>query len=312
MAPQGSPSLPVAVGSSGVERATAIEPDAYAAGTVYTDPLDRRGYREALFLLESGDLGSSATVDCKVQEADKASQGGILNNLQASKDTALQLDYDTNDASEIAFRFTTPNNGGVTPTSVHVYVRRVGTIAASKYVTMTMQADGSTDPDDTDLFTPVNGHLECADISTDWVVLKFTVPAGVHLAANTDYWVVFEATYTASTSNHIEIAVDTVGSGGNAIEHDADWGSLVTTQTIVADVQGHDWADVANGAFTQLTEAGSDDNKTVVGRMDLKPRKAFLRTVLTVATATSDCGARTLLLDPIRRSEDAQTLDFDV
>lgn len=46
-----------------------IEPDVVAAGTVNGPAIDCRQFGQLLVLLQTGTLGSSATVDCKVQEA---------------------------------------------------------------------------------------------------------------------------------------------------------------------------------------------------------------------------------------------------
>lgn len=57
---------------------------------------------------------------------------------------------------------------------------------------------------------------------------------------------------------------------------------------------GGSYADISGAAITQLTQAGTDSNKTVV--LELKAEsmpagKRYVKVSLTVATATSDCGA---------------------
>ena len=47
----------------------AYDPDSLAAGTDTSAEIDVRGYYEALLIVNIGDMGSSATLDCKIQAA---------------------------------------------------------------------------------------------------------------------------------------------------------------------------------------------------------------------------------------------------
>ncbi|MBW1953957.1 MAG: hypothetical protein JRI66_12915 [Deltaproteobacteria bacterium] len=49
------------------------------------------------------------------------------------------------------------------------------------------------------------------------------------------------------------------------------------------------WADISGAAFDQITEA--NDNDIYVGRINLKPRKKYIRVVATVGTAACVFGA---------------------
>ena len=57
----------------------AYDPDSLAASTDTSAEIDVRGYYEALLIVNIGDLGSSATLDCKVQAA--STTGGSLSDI---------------------------------------------------------------------------------------------------------------------------------------------------------------------------------------------------------------------------------------
>jgi hypothetical protein len=54
-----------------------IEPDAYVASTVNGPAIELKGYGQALFVLECGALGTSATIDLKIQESPDGSTGWV-------------------------------------------------------------------------------------------------------------------------------------------------------------------------------------------------------------------------------------------
>lgn len=49
-----------------------IDPDAYSAGTYDSDAVDMSKFERAMFVVAAGDLGTSATIDFKLQESDQA------------------------------------------------------------------------------------------------------------------------------------------------------------------------------------------------------------------------------------------------
>jgi hypothetical protein len=86
-------------------------------------------------------------------------------------------------------------------------------------------------------------------------------------------------------------------------------GTLGTSATLDAkfeqatDGSGTGAKDVTGSAITQLTKAGSDDDKQAVTQLfqsdlDLAGGFTHVRLSMTVGTATSDCGAVVLGLDP--------------
>ena len=57
----------------------AYDPDSLAAGTDTSAEIDVRGYYEALLIVNVGDMGSSATLDCKIQAA--STSAGALSDI---------------------------------------------------------------------------------------------------------------------------------------------------------------------------------------------------------------------------------------
>lgn len=59
-----------------------IEPDAYAAAAATGQAIDTKGFEYALFIVSVGTLGTSATVDCKIQDC--ATSGGIYADISGA------------------------------------------------------------------------------------------------------------------------------------------------------------------------------------------------------------------------------------
>ena len=62
-------------------------PDSLAAGTDTSSEIDVTGYYEALLIVSIGDLGSSATIDCKIQAA--STTGGSLSDITGAAITQV-------------------------------------------------------------------------------------------------------------------------------------------------------------------------------------------------------------------------------
>jgi hypothetical protein len=72
------------------------------------------------------------------------------------------------------------------------------------------------------------------------------------------------------------------------------------------------WADLDGKAITQLTQAGTDDNKQAIVEVTaegLPAGKRYLRGYLTVGTATSDAGV--IALADVSRYEPGNAFDLD-
>lgn len=75
-----------------------VDPDAAATGAFNTDWVNMKNYQQAMFILLTGILVTTTTVDFKIQEA-KTSTGGSVADLSGFAIT--QLDTDGNDSQAI-------------------------------------------------------------------------------------------------------------------------------------------------------------------------------------------------------------------
>ena len=64
-----------------------IDPDAYATGTQTGDAIDMAFHRNIMTIVQVGDLGSSATVDCVLTES--ATSGGTYTQISGKSITQL-------------------------------------------------------------------------------------------------------------------------------------------------------------------------------------------------------------------------------
>lgn len=259
-----------------------LDPDAYTAAAHVGEVMDVRGFTSGMVCSLIGTLGSTATDTTILQESAAPSQH--VADLDLTQDTSLMLRDDTASNIELGIQFTPTSD--ITVTSVFLNLMVNGTIAAGKKVTMTIQADSSDEPDDSDLFTPI--EVLCSTISDEaFTAVEFELTTPYHLTADATYWIVLEGDYTQSGTNNVALAIDTVASGGNVNFHDADWDTLVTTQKGHCAVLGYVWSNVTSASTGAL--ASSDG--VHLFDVNLDARKHYLRMKKTIATNASDAAA---------------------
>lgn len=93
-------------------------------------------------------------------------------------------------------------------------------------------------------------------------------------------------------------------------------GTLGASATLDCKIQGSadgstGWADITGAAFTQKTQAGGDSDKVWQGSVGCAGQERYLRAVMTVAVATSDCGVACVLADPQEAPVTPQETDDD-
>ena len=118
-----------------------IDPDAYGTGTQGSDWMDMKMFFQALFALLLGTLGSSATIDFKVQEA-KTAAGGDAQDLSGKAISQLtEAGTDSDKQALINVRADELSDG-------YRYVRGVLTIgvAASDVGLLVLGGDPSFSP----------------------------------------------------------------------------------------------------------------------------------------------------------------------
>jgi hypothetical protein len=80
-----------------------IDPDAYAAGTVTTGWISAKNYQSFLAVVLAGDLGASATLDAKIQQASDSSGTGVKDLTGAAITQLTQAGTDSNKQALISF-----------------------------------------------------------------------------------------------------------------------------------------------------------------------------------------------------------------
>lgn len=79
-----------------------IDPDAYAAGTYTTGWIAMTSVQSLLAIVMAGDLGSSATLDAKLQQATNGSGAGVKDVTGAAITQLTQAGSDSNKQAAIA------------------------------------------------------------------------------------------------------------------------------------------------------------------------------------------------------------------
>lgn len=81
-----------------------IDPDAYAAGTVTTGWIAAKNFHEFLAIVQAGDLGASATLDAKLQQASDGSGTGAKDITGKAITQLTQAGTDSNKQALINLR----------------------------------------------------------------------------------------------------------------------------------------------------------------------------------------------------------------
>lgn len=81
----------------------AIDPDAYAAGTYTTGWISAANFQTFLAIVTAGDLGSSATLDAKIEQATSAAGAGAKDLTGALITQLTQAGTDSNKQALISF-----------------------------------------------------------------------------------------------------------------------------------------------------------------------------------------------------------------
>ncbi len=72
----------------------ALDPDSYAPNTYYTDAIDMRYWERVMFVMNVGDMGSSATIDFSVVEGSTSSPTTAISGKSATRLTQASTDGD--------------------------------------------------------------------------------------------------------------------------------------------------------------------------------------------------------------------------
>lgn len=174
-------------------------------------------------IVDTSAQGSGKTITYTLQTSPAATAGA---SMVTTGDADLPLNKSTSGKTTLAAKFT--QSGARSIKSIMLRLKKTGTIASDKVLTVTIQGD-SSGPDGSAIGTAGTVLANTIGSSAyEWVTFTFTTP--VNVADSTVYWVTLASNYTASDSNYINWHVTTVTSGGTAaVEASASW-TAVTTQ----------------------------------------------------------------------------------
>lgn len=216
------------------------------------------GYDSLVHILHSSaaTAGTNPELDVTLQVSDSPIR--VVNGAAGDVGEAyLVLRNGTNDNTELGVTFTA--DGDISVQRVLVYLKRTGTISSGD-VWLQIQGD-DTGPDDSSIGQSRKVSASSIGTTGEWVEFIFDTP--VDLVDEDDYWIVLQGDYTLSSSNHISLGVDTVGSGGDVSIHDSDWGSVVTTQAGNVQVYALEFEDITGAEHGTVSTSAVLDEVSV-------------------------------------------------
>lgn len=253
-------------------------------GATYTGPeFDMSHYLgHAKAILAAEAQGSGITLNVKFQASDPAALGG---NYNETGDTDKALNKVTSGKTKIAVQFT--QSGARSIKRVALRLKKTGTIASDKLLTLTIETDSSGAPSGTDLGTATI-LANSVGATYDWYDFVFTAP--VDVANSTVYHLVLTSNYTASDTNYISWQGLTVASGGNAEDY-TPW-TDITTLNLLYRIFQYNFADIPGAAFTEVDNAAAFE----AIHFPVADAKRIVRAVATVAGGTATGNSSCVML----------------
>jgi hypothetical protein len=252
--------------------ATIVAPQDLTA-TVIGAPTDLQDeYADGLlYVLSVGAISGTPTLDVQVQQSVELARG---TTVMAVGTTWTQVNKGTDDNVALAAKWT--QSGARSLKTATLFLKKVGTLAAGKKLTLDIFSDDAGSPD-ASLATSATVDIDSL-VTTTGGYVTFTFPTLVELANATVYHAVLTADYTNSSSNYVAWRSKTVGSGGNLEVKDSDWAAVTTTEAL-------EWFNEVY-AFTNLTGSvmAQVDAANVTHRLEVEAEtsKRVVRPVLTV------------------------------
>ncbi|MDI9554491.1 MAG: hypothetical protein QM256_01750 [Pseudomonadota bacterium] len=226
--------------------------------------------------------GSDVTLNVKFQASDPAALGGSYNE---TGDTDKALNKETSGKTKIAVQFT--QSGARSIKRVALRLKKTGTIASDKLLTLTIETDSSGAPSGTALGTATI-LANSVGATYDWYDFVFTAP--VDVANSTVYHLVLTSNYTASDTNYISWQGLTVASGGNAEDY-TTW-TDITTLNLLYRIFQYNFADIPGAAFTEVGNAAAFE----AIHFPVADAKRIVRAVATVAGGTATGNSSCVML----------------
>ena len=225
--------------------------------------------------------GSDITLNVKFQASDPAALGGSYNE---TGDTDKALNKETSGKTKIAVQFT--QSGARSIKRVALRLKKTGTIASDKLLTLTIEKDSSGAPSGTALGTATI-LANSVGAAYDWYDFVFTAP--VDVADSTVYHLVLTSNYMSDT-NYISWQGLTVDSGGNAEDY-TPW-TDITTLNLLYRIFQYNFADIPGAAFTEVGNAAAFE----AIHFPVADAKRIVRAVATVAGGTATGNSSCVML----------------
>jgi hypothetical protein len=231
----------------------------------------------AAFILDcAADSGSGTTPSAtfKIQSGTPAAGG----TYATAGTNDIPLRNNTNDNIKLAAKWT--QSGARSIKYVDLLLKRVGTLAGTDTLTLTIEGNSTADPDGSAIGTAV--VLVPSTIGTNYEYVRFTFLNPVTVADATVYWLVLAGGYDVSTSNRICWQTTTVASGGNANVYDSGWAAVATNSRLF-NIYQIAFTDFTNGGFTAVTTAANQE----ILNLNTDKMGQHLRAVFTLAGTDS-------------------------
>lgn len=147
----------------------------------------------------------------------------------------------------------TVGGSNITINEVGLYLRLIGVLDKrnAETLTMTIETNSAGAPSGTPVTNGTSTTVEPYKINPNYEWVSFPFSSNVSLTASTVYWIVLSGTYTASTSNYVDWAIDTTSgayAGGDAATYD-----------------GTTWSGVAANDFMFSTNLSHTRTLTITG-----------------------------------------------
>ena len=252
---------------------SAVQAIAATGGGVDTDISAYVGKARFIFAILNT-AGTLPTLDRKIQASVAPVAGWTYTTLGT---TTNIIDAGASTTVYQGVKFTNATAGQIK--TVDFWLKKAGTIATGKKLTLKVEADNAGSPSGTALGTSATVDIDTKVATTgQWVSFTFTTP--VDVAASTIYHLVLSADYNASGSNYVSMTSTTVASGGTQESFDGSstW-SLTSTEKVMVQVHQYAFADVTTLVATQATAAVSVNESVEI---DTDAMASFVRVYDTI------------------------------
>lgn len=140
---------------------------------------------------------------------------------------------------------------------VEIPLKRVGTIASGKALTLSLHSDDAGAPGDTALASSSTVAPDGLATNYDFVEFPFDVTGCPTMEAGTAYHLVLTGDYTQSSVNFVDWGIETVTSGGDGEIYDTTWADSTTSKMAA---RSFECVFENIDDFDQVTTAASDQS----------------------------------------------------